>query len=597
MLLTDPTVSAAEYWVNAEKARFTQQDGPCAETPKDVVDTRRSLELEINSVGLLMSSVCARFNAIAPVNRLPPETLAHIFHFVRDADTDTNRLLPAYDFDFQAAPTTTLPPRAVGWVPATTHVCRQWRTAGLEHPTLWSNIRSDLGPEWKREFLRRSKMVPVVIQPNKMALPSRKEVITEELAADIARHFSHLRELSVDSGVDILAPIIQALDRPAPILERLALSNVNVRPPSMGRVQMPVFPPEAFSGYAPRLHGLTLRRWSFLWSSLSFSSLVHLIVAHPSWDHPHDAGDFEQLSNTLRKMSALEKLTLEHALPPLPAGATRHSVCGPTVPLPKLCSIRLVDDVRKCGLALKHLTIPATTEWYVSCVQYEQGCDFLLPWLATRLGNSPPIRTLLLSEIFDFPTIAAYDREVTDFARPKPQYAVDSPRSDLESPLFRLTLGHEGGQLPLLHVRLLLNAMSLGDMRVLSVCCNQEWTTQNWSTLFGMCNDLRHARIMLSCARPLCQLLLTGFSPVQGGPEPIYPRLEELTLSNVRFGDGNRIRNDELTERLKDQGILKKLVIEKCSITSELIDRLKEVVLEVVWDGHAHEMSDDGWDD
>ncbi|TFY68947.1 hypothetical protein EVG20_g3349 [Dentipellis fragilis] len=579
--------SATEYWVNAENARFTQQDGSCAETPTDILDTRRALELEINSIGLLMSSVSARLNALAPVNRLPPETFAHIFHFLRDSDAD--RPLPTYDP--QAPPTASLPPRVVGWVPAATHVCRQWRTAALEHPALWSNIRSELGAEWKREFLRRSKMALVVIQPNRMGLPSRKEVITGELAADIAHHLPHIRELSIDGAVDILAPIVQALDRPAPILEKLALSNLNVPPPSMGHVQMPVFPLEAFSGSAPRLRDLTLQRWSFLWSSIAFASLAHLTVSHPIYDRPHDAGDFGQLLVTLQKMPALEKLTLEHILPPLPTGVTHHSVCGPTIPFPKLCSIRLADEIRKCGLALKHMTIPATAEWHVSCMQHHQGCDFLLPWLATRINNSPLIRTLALTEIYDWPTIAAYDRDVTNFANPK--LAVNSPHSDSELPIFQLTLGHNGGQLPFPQIRMLLNAMPLGDLRVLSVSSEQGWSTQDWSTLFGMCNDLRHARIRFSCARPLCELLLTGFSPVQGGEAPIYPRLEELTLLNVRFGHGRHLRNDELPERLMGQGILKKLVIKECSISSELVERLREVVSEVVWDGHLRDMSDD----
>ncbi|TFY51994.1 hypothetical protein EVG20_g10750 [Dentipellis fragilis] len=142
---------------------------------------------------------------------------------------------------------------------------------------------------------------------------------------------------------------------------------------------------------------------------------------------------------------------------------------------------------------------------------------------------------------------------------------------------------------------MLLNAMPLEDMRVLSVCCDpdQAWSAQGWSTLFGTCSNLRHAKIRFSCARPLCELLLTGFSPIQGGPVPLFPRLEQLTLLNVRFGDERHIRTDELPEWLKGQGILKKLVIQDCSITSELVDRLREVVPEVIWDEHLHDMSED----
>ncbi|TFY51191.1 hypothetical protein EVG20_g11120 [Dentipellis fragilis] len=205
-------------------------------------------------------------------------------------------------------------------------------------------------------------MAPVVIQANRLGLPGPKEIISRELAADIAHHLPHIRELSIDGAVDHLAPIVQALNHPVLILEKLALSGLNARPPSMGHEQMPVFLPEALSKFAPRLRALTIWQWSFLWSSLAFTSLVHLTVICLFWEHSHGASDMEQLLLALQKMPALEKLMLKYILPPLPAGVTRHSICGPTICLPKLCSICMVDEVRKCSLALKHMTIPVVFE-------------------------------------------------------------------------------------------------------------------------------------------------------------------------------------------------------------------------------------------
>ncbi|KAA1477645.1 hypothetical protein DENSPDRAFT_829031 [Dentipellis sp. KUC8613] len=568
MLLANPAVSASDYWTSAEKVRFTQQDGSCAGTPTDVLDTRRALELEINSIVLLMSSVCARFNALCPVNRLPPETLAHIFHFLRDPDTDP-----------RAHPTGRIP-RILTWVPAATHVCRQWRTAALEHPTLWSQIESVLDPEWKREFLRRSKAVPVVIRANRLSLTGPKEIIPTELAADIAHHLPHIRELSVDGAVNELAPIIQALDRPVPVLEKLVLSDLYVQHPPMGQEPMHVFLPEALSKFAPRLRVLTIQQWSFMWSSLAFTSLVHLTAIRPLWERSRGANDIEQLLLALQRMPALETLRLEYILPPLPARVmiTRHDTCGPTVCLPRLRSIHMVDEVRKCGLILKHLTIPPTAKWHVSCIPYHEGYDFLLPWLATRINGAPLIRTLSLTEMSSGPTITAYNSDITNFTNTTDSFhGID----DREPPIFRLGFGLSV-PFPVSHLQILLNAMPLQGVQVLSVCCDRVWSTQDWSTLFGVCSNLRHARIKYSRSRSLCKLLLTGSSPIDGGTALLYPHLEQLTLSAIRFREW---RTEELSEWLEVQGIVKKLVIQDCSISTELVDRLKQVVPEVVWDG------------
>src|SRR6266566_1844152 len=90
-----------------------------------------------------------------PVLRLLPEILAVIFAFHAEANP-TNP-----DRDGVVIPEgMTLAQFKLGWV-TVTHVCSLWRHVALDHCTLWTPHRFNLGLEWATEMLRRAGGAPL----------------------------------------------------------------------------------------------------------------------------------------------------------------------------------------------------------------------------------------------------------------------------------------------------------------------------------------------------------------------------------------------------------------------------------------------------
>ncbi len=131
------------YWCDAEKARFVAQDVSVTIGAEYFPDARKTVELEIEAVALVLSSLRTRYNNLTSVNRLPPEVYSRIFQHLRSVNSPLDRPHPG------------TPCKTIGWIKVT-HVCHQWRTIALENPGLWSDIPFPLGIRWADEFLRRS---------------------------------------------------------------------------------------------------------------------------------------------------------------------------------------------------------------------------------------------------------------------------------------------------------------------------------------------------------------------------------------------------------------------------------------------------------
>ena len=118
---------------------------------------RQRIDDEINSLQASIQALKSRRNELAPISRLPPETLAAIFSF-----------LPSSRF---------------------AHVCSRWWETTLNYPRLWSYINFDmLTPVGMDEILTRA-MTPLHLEANVTQMSNEQfDAFKRQLNAHISRY-------------------------------------------------------------------------------------------------------------------------------------------------------------------------------------------------------------------------------------------------------------------------------------------------------------------------------------------------------------------------------------------------------------------------
>ena len=93
-----------------------------------------------------MGAILSLRNEFLPINRLPTETLSHIFDLVCTQDQDHGQVYPRHAMKLA-------------------QVCAQWRSNMISTPLLWSTIHvsQNTQPEFITLCLERSKDVPLEI--------------------------------------------------------------------------------------------------------------------------------------------------------------------------------------------------------------------------------------------------------------------------------------------------------------------------------------------------------------------------------------------------------------------------------------------------
>ena len=309
-----------------------------------------------------------RRNALAPISRLPPETLATVFSFLRPFANE-------YPFIFSL-------------------VCRQWRETALNYPRIWSHISlylvAKLSPAAIAEILVRAKTVPLHLDlyfTKIRASPEHNVAIVRQIDA----HISHTRHLRLCGYL----PPLESLVSSAPILESLSLFNTVL--PQVA------IPPNLFNCTTPGLTSLEFERCDISWESPLLKGLRDLEIRWPSQEA---RPQLEAWLDALDEMPQLELLVLEHATP----SATAAPMSEPlrTVTLPSLTNFLIFASAKDCALALAHLVMPAcaSLQVHVECREidgrYMEGGDMgrLIPYVARNVygpQGTEQLRSLLIS--------------------------------------------------------------------------------------------------------------------------------------------------------------------------------------------------------
>ncbi|KAI0643424.1 hypothetical protein C8Q79DRAFT_179057 [Trametes meyenii] len=145
----------------------------------------------------------------SPINRLPVETLVHIFHEVQAAARSDSDVFPICK---QMVPEK----QAAAWLPVSS-VCRSWRTAACAAPLLWRDIDigKDTALQLVRLFLERSGKVSLNVRI------SGASDIGPHLDL-LKAHAARIREISFSMvRVDQESAVLSFLQHDMLLLERL----------------------------------------------------------------------------------------------------------------------------------------------------------------------------------------------------------------------------------------------------------------------------------------------------------------------------------------------------------------------------------------
>ncbi|KAI0259201.1 hypothetical protein BC834DRAFT_846883 [Gloeopeniophorella convolvens] len=298
------------------------------------------------------------------VDSLPPEVLRRILLFESEIDPPGN-----YGWGNSKSKGYRL-----GWI-RFSHVCRKWRQAALDYPTIWADIHFSIGAHWVEEMLSRSN--PSALRLD-MGLARGTGLARGMLPVDkfLAKHLPRTEFLrtaptmSKDGG-----GYSKWLSTPAPCLKELTFVSFLYGSPKV-RVSNRL-PDHPFGDQAPNLRSITIIDCkNFFWGSSLLQNLSTLILGE--FDPPYIASDeeyeeyedededkdkdkdehsmrpsYDQLLSVLESMAHLETLHLNFCLPrKLPREAAR------TIKIPTLKTLVLQDAATECLDVFGSLRVP-----------------------------------------------------------------------------------------------------------------------------------------------------------------------------------------------------------------------------------------------
>jgi hypothetical protein len=316
-------------------------------------------------------------NALAPINRIPPEILA---------------LLP----DFWGG-------HISGWnVIKLTHVCQSWREIFVSRSSLWTYFDCKNANK-TRVCLERSKSSPIEVWLG------RDERLRpgDPFFKILPRAISHLQELFIEGSPENLQDITPRLFHPAPLLERLTIviENIELEPQ-----RSPAITAALFDGDLSSLRELCLHciRTDLPWRNMV--NLTSFVLAHT----PPDKMSTGQLLDFFGSAPHLQTVELV-SVPLAPSDLN-----GRLVSLACLKSL-LIYDCRPTSLLFDHLLIPAGAEL---TTELEPPCFRIEDHLPRSLNN--------LQNLHNFTRLRLYvDERGSDvrIAGPNGKIHMDSPCS------------------------------------------------------------------------------------------------------------------------------------------------------------------------
>jgi hypothetical protein len=513
---------------------------------------RQAIDLEIEAKEESLRSSKRRRNTLAPISRLPPETLAMTFSF----------LSPAFD-------------EGAGylWLVRATHVCHQWRETALSYPYLWSHINfTTLPPAGIAEILARAKMAPLHLETT---LDHWSKAQFEAFERQLEAHISHTIHLSISGRFQIG---LERLVSPAPVLEVLSVSNISHPfefPPT-------VIPDTLFDGIAPKLASLDLIGCNISWKSPLLKGLQTLQIRGPSEEARPILEDW---LDALNEMCRLKALTLHSSTPVVFDDDMLISGPRRAVTLPSLTRFDIYASAKDCALALAHLVLPALNCLGVTAESRDwdaKDVRLLIPHIARNAHGSQdtaPLQSIVISGRRAYAEIFAWTAADADVK------FLNSPLKELPGLparlVFRATANsewHDGSETEIFDAmveHLPMNTISSLVARTPISFSKESWLSH--ATRLAMLKRVYLAHH--ASAKPFIQMLAEDTPP--GGPLRL-PSLTKIILHNVLLTALRTYHLRDMLIKCKEQGApLETLDLRTCIASEGAIQLLAEIVGDV----------------
>ena len=508
---------------------------------------RKSIDDEIKMSEEATQELKYRRNALAPISRLPPETLLEIFSLLRFS-VDDDECIPYLDWIY------------------VTHVCHRWHEVALHSPHLWDHINfTNLTLAGVTETLARAKMLPLHLEA-KMT-PWNKPRFND-FGRPLEAHISHTRHLNIFGEIQA---VLEQLVSPAHALEVLSLMN-----PFHPYIQC-VIPDTLFNGTAPKLTRLETLGCNIGWKLPLFKGLQNIKIRTPS---RQGMPTLEDWLAGLNEMSQLKTLILDNAIPAISVDSPLISEPQLTATLPSLTHLNLTAPAKGCALALAHLVLPALISLHLTAEsQSEDGDDvrLLIPYVARNAygpQDTAPLQTILFNGQGFFAQIVAWsvpdaDVEVYDWitlekvaasARLVLTVMPEDPwRDGTSTAIFDAIFTH----LP-------LNAISK-----LSAQNHTRLSKEIWLTHVPKLTMLKRALLVPTAVRAFREMLEED--PPPNGLR--LPQLTKLILSNIVLTSLRTYHLRDMLVKRKEHGApLEALDLRTCIGSQRAIELLSETV-------------------
>jgi hypothetical protein len=524
---------------------------------RDSLDVMRSIiDRDIARLEESIRALKSRRNELSPISRLPVEILCNIFSLIVNVGNI---------YCFCRSPKS--------WTNFS-QVSQHWRSTALSAPDLWTEILVGY-PRWAQEMLTRSKMANLTIRFDFSSDTSNTAI---ETVRSCLYEMNRVEALIIfTSGLMLLEEIFRDLPKSAPQLHTLRIISQSFH--SACSIH------EDFLYDTERLQCVELANCKISWDSRLLTGLTRLHL-EDSWEAN---SSITQVLHALQRMPALTELRLKDSILDDSEGPSTY----PVVDLPCLRVLNISSGVGALTTFLRHITIPHSAILNLTCRETQSTqIDFtnFLSVLATKFLSSLVIRRLglrVLDVCHYVPVI--YGLEFN--------FWTTASRSQLQL-IFKLTWPSPE---PLNHVTALTCAfdafkLSLAFLTILQISTSEYIDSQTWVKTFGKLPLLKQVCVEDSASYSVFEALVYKTKAAENSNtayrDVSFPKLRHIDLEGTYFfgGDPGSITVDMLLdclmERCERDAEVQELRLEECYyISSDDVERLKEIVVDVTWDG------------